>query len=117
VRADEANDGAADVHGVRRLSVEGEPVTSRPYRERRRILEGLELDAAQWRTPAAFDDGEALWAAVCEHELEGVVAKRRSGRYVPGGRGSWVKTKNREYWHYEIEREGVLKPKRQRQFV
>lgn len=30
------------------------------------------------------------------HELEGVVAKRRTGRYQPGERG-WVKTKNREY--------------------
>jgi ATP-dependent DNA ligase len=68
------------------------------------------------RTPQAFDDGEALWAAVCEHELEGVVAKRRSGRYVPGGR-SWIKTKNREYWRYEMEREGAFKTKRERQFV
>jgi ATP-dependent DNA ligase len=32
---------------------------------------------------------------VCEHELEGVVAKRQSGRYVSGERGS-VKVKNRE---------------------
>jgi len=38
-----------------------------------------------------FDDGQALWTAVCEHELEGVVAKRRSGRYVPGGR-AWITT-------------------------
>src|SRR5262245_36113100 len=66
------------------LSVDGEPVTSQPYRERRRILEGLGLDAAQWRTPEAFDDGQALWEAVCEQELEGVVAKRRGERYRPG---------------------------------
>jgi bifunctional non-homologous end joining protein LigD len=98
------------------LSVEGEPVVSRPYSERRGILEGLQLNEVQWRTPEAFDDGEALWAAVCEHELEGVVAKRRSGRYVPGGRG-WVKVKNREYWRYDMEREGALKIKRERQFV
>jgi bifunctional non-homologous end joining protein LigD len=80
------------------LSVEGEPVVSRPYSERRHILEGLRLNASQWRTPEAFDDGDALWEAVCEHELEGVVAKRRSGRYVSGARGSSVKTKNRDYW-------------------
>ena len=30
--------------------------------------------------PEAFDDGRALWAAVCEHELEGVVAKRLRDR-------------------------------------
>lgn len=90
------------------LSVEGEPVVSRPYSERRRILEGLQLNAAHWRTPEVFDDGEALWEAVCEHELEGVVAKRRSGRYVPGGRG-WIKVKNREYWRYEMERESAIR--------
>jgi bifunctional non-homologous end joining protein LigD len=90
------------------LSVDGESVVSLPYSERRRILEGLQLDAAQWRTPEAFDDGEALWAAVCELELEGVVAKRRTSRYVEGGRGSWIKTKNREYWRWEMEREGAL---------
>jgi len=28
-----------------------------------------------------------------------------------------VKTKNREYWRYEIEREGALKINRPRQFV
>jgi bifunctional non-homologous end joining protein LigD len=66
------------------LSVEGEPVVSRPYSERRRILEELRLDAPLWKTPEAFDDGEALWTAVCE--LEGVVAKRLSGRYVSGRR-------------------------------
>jgi bifunctional non-homologous end joining protein LigD len=98
------------------LSVEGEPVVSRPYRERRHILEELRLDGPQWRTPEVFDDGEALWEAVCEHELEGVVAKRMSGRYLPGRRG-WTKTKNREYWRYEMEREGGLRSRRPRAFV
>jgi ATP-dependent DNA ligase len=111
VRADEASVDAADVQ-FDVLSVDGEPVVSRPYSERRRILEELQLNDARWRTPQAFDDGEALWAAVCEHELEGVVAKRRSGRYVSGGRG-WIKTKNRDYWRYEMEREGALKTKRE----
>jgi bifunctional non-homologous end joining protein LigD len=98
------------------LSVDGEPVVSQPYSERRRILESLGLNAPQWRTPEAFDDGEALWTAVCEHELEGVVAKRRSGRYVPGGRG-WVKVKNRDYWRWEMEQERASKTVRQRRFV
>ena len=55
------------------LSVEGESVASQPYTRRRVVLGDLQLDGAQWRTPEAFDDGEALWVAVCEHELEGVV--------------------------------------------
>jgi bifunctional non-homologous end joining protein LigD len=98
------------------LTVEGESVVSRPYSERRGILEGLGLDARHWRTPQAFDDGDALWAAVCEYELEGVVAKRRSGRYAPGVR-AWIKTKNREYWRYDMEREAAFSVKRTRQFV
>jgi bifunctional non-homologous end joining protein LigD len=99
------------------LSLEGEPVASRPYSERRRILESFQLQAPQWRTPEAFGDGKALWQAVCEHELEGVVAERRTGRYVEGGRGSWIKTKNRDYWRYEIERERALKVRRVRYFI
>jgi hypothetical protein len=44
---------------------------------------------------------------VCEHELEGVVAKPRRSRYAPGERG-WIKRKNCNYWRYEMEREGVF---------
>jgi hypothetical protein len=79
-------------------------------------LEQLGLNGRHGRTPGAFDDGHALWEAVCEHELEGVVAKRRSGRYLFGERG-WIKTKNRDYWRYEMEHEGALKHRRERQFV
>jgi hypothetical protein len=34
---------------------------------------------------------------------------------VTGGLGSWVKTKNRGYWRYEMEREGALQRRRDRQ--
>jgi bifunctional non-homologous end joining protein LigD len=74
------------------LRVEGRDVMRLPYAERRTLLEQLDLNDRHWRTPQAFDDGDALWNAICEHELEGVVAKRRSSRYVPGERG-WIKTK------------------------
>jgi ATP-dependent DNA ligase len=49
--------------------------------------------------------------SVCEHELEGVVAKKRSGSYVFGERGS-IKTKKRNYWRWEMEREGTLQSRR-----
>jgi ATP-dependent DNA ligase len=39
--------------------------------------------------------------------LEGVVAKRRSSRYVTGERG-WIKT-NRDYWRHEMERQQAFK--------
>jgi ATP-dependent DNA ligase len=108
VRAPPAVPGTTRVHAFDVLSVEGEKVTSRPYSGRRRIPEEMQLEGSHWRTPETFDDGQALWHAICEHELEGVVAKRRSSRYVPGERG-WVKIKNRDYWRWEIEREGAIR--------
>jgi ATP-dependent DNA ligase len=53
-----------------------------------------------------FDDGAALFQAVCDRGLEGVVAKRRHGIYRPGRRGSWVKVKNPSYWRRESEVDG-----------
>jgi len=100
------------------LRIDGEDVTREPYWRPREILEALNLNGRHWRTPQNFDDGEALWEAVCEHELEGVVAKRRSGRYVSGER-AWIKTKNRSYWRYEMAREGAIQSRwsRRRQFA
>ena len=33
------------------------------------------------------------------------------------GERGWIKTKNRGYWRYEMEREGALKVRRERQFI
>jgi hypothetical protein len=85
-------------------------------RTRNAELEVLDLQGPHWHTPEAFEDGAALFEAVCEQELEGVVAKRTESCYRPGERG-WVKIKNREYWRYELERESAIKARRQRQFV
>jgi ATP-dependent DNA ligase len=98
------------------LSVDGKSVVPQRCSQPERILEELRLEALRERTPDVFADGEALWEAVCAHEPEGVVAKKRSGRYLPGGHG-WVKTKNRAYWRYEMEREGASSRRRERQFV
>jgi bifunctional non-homologous end joining protein LigD len=97
------------------LSIEGQDLTLAPYSERRTHLEALSLDGVHWQTPETFEDGGALFDAVCEHELEGVVAKRRNGRYRPGQR-DWVKTKNRNYWRYELERESAITKPRVKQF-
>jgi bifunctional non-homologous end joining protein LigD len=98
------------------LRLDGRSLLNETYAKRRAELEALDLNDVRWQTPEAFDDGEALFEAVCAHDLEGVVAKRHSGRYTPGERG-WIKTKNRNYWRYEMEREGAIKSRRPRQFV
>ena len=83
----------------------GEDLTRRPYAERRERLERLGLESMYWRTPDVFDDGQALFQAVCKRGLEGIVAKRLGGLNGPGCRG-WVKVKNPDYWRRESEVEG-----------
>ena len=104
------------LHGKRRIDVmlvvfdvlviDGRPVGRRPYWKRRRMLEGLALDGDHWSTTPVYDDGDALWRKVVDLGLEGVVAKKRSSRYLPGRRG-WIKTKNRAYWRYPLEVEAA----------
>lgn len=67
-----------------------------PYRERRSILEELDLNASHWCTPPVhIGDGAALFAATKQMGLEGIVAKRLDSRYRPGIRStSWIKTKH-----------------------
>jgi ATP-dependent DNA ligase len=75
------------------LSLDGRDLTGAPYSERRSQLESLNLDGTYWQTPETFVDGEALFEAVCAHELEGVVAKRKSSRYrLTTGDGSRSRT-------------------------
>jgi bifunctional non-homologous end joining protein LigD len=69
------------------LSLDGLSLLGQPYTERRAELDALGLHAPYWHTPEAFEDGAALFEAVCERELEGVVAKRKESRYKPGERG------------------------------
>src|SRR5262249_6039643 len=40
--------------------------------------------------------GVDLFRAVCERDLEGIVAKRRDGTYDPATT-TWIKVKNRDY--------------------
>ena len=75
-----------------------------PYSVRRVILEELEVEKERVRLVATFEDGEALFAAVCGRGLEGVVAKRTSSAYVSGDRCSWVETKNRSTPRFGEER-------------
>jgi ATP-dependent DNA ligase len=104
------------------LEVEGRSLLRPPDYERRLRLRTL-LDGGTQSSPPlclspAFEDGTALFPAVCEQGLEGIVAKRLDERYRPGERRS-VKVKNRDYWRYPIEVESVRRSveRRVKQFV
>jgi bifunctional non-homologous end joining protein LigD len=79
------------------LEIEGEAVVDLPFVERRDRLERILVPGDPVvRLSEAFEDGEALLEAVKEQRLEGVIAKRRNSRYLPGRRSrDWVKVKAR----------------------
>jgi bifunctional non-homologous end joining protein LigD len=77
------------------LSAGGQDLTSRPYTERRAMLETLVVPGVRWLVPPTFDDGAATLAASREYALEGVIAKRRASTYRPGVRSpDWIKVKH-----------------------
>jgi len=76
------------------LRLDGVDLHSRPYAERRRLLDDLGIAADRWLAPPSFDDGLATTAAAREYRLEGVVAKRTDTPYRPGLRTpEWIKVK------------------------
>ncbi len=79
------------------LWLEGRSTLSVPYRDRRHLLEELELQGPSWRAPGYREgDGQALLEASAQQGLEGVVAKRLDAPYEPGRRSAcWLKIKNR----------------------
>jgi bifunctional non-homologous end joining protein LigD len=80
------------------LELDGESLLKRPYHQRRVILEQLvqPRPGSRLQVPPVFEGD--LHAAMETSEafgLEGVVAKRRDSRYLPGGRGgTWRKIKH-----------------------
>lgn len=79
------------------LRADGHDLMGSPHHARRAVLESLALNDGHCLTQDTFDDGHALYQGVCEHGLEGVVAKRSASTYRPGQRG-WIEVKNRGYW-------------------
>jgi bifunctional non-homologous end joining protein LigD len=77
------------------LEVEGVPLVDLTLRERRaRLVKLLDRRNRCVRLSEAFDDGDALYEAAKQQELEGIVAKRLDSRYYEGRRTrDWLKLK------------------------
>src|SRR6185312_13069463 len=76
------------------LHLDGESLLADSYDDRRARLAAL-APADRVLVPPSFTDvdGDQMLAVAGQHGLEGVVAKRRAGRYEPGRRSpGWVKT-------------------------
>lgn len=77
------------------LYLEGNDLRNRPLEDRKALLEQVLRDAdGSIRFCEAIEgDGGEIVDAVCELGLEGVVAKRKGGRYRSGRGGDWIKVK------------------------
>ncbi len=77
------------------LHLDGHSTLELPYRDRRELLEVLELAGRNWQTPPYFPGtGEAALGVSRDQGLEGIVAKRLQSRYESGRRSpSWLKVK------------------------
>ncbi|SEG83595.1 bifunctional non-homologous end joining protein LigD [Nonomuraea solani] len=78
------------------LHLDDVSVVSRPYTERRELLESTLRPGYRWEVPVWFaDHAERAFGSSRELGLEGVVCKRMSSPYRPGRRGGeWTKVKN-----------------------
>ncbi|MBO0847461.1 MAG: non-homologous end-joining DNA ligase [Nocardioides sp.] len=78
------------------LRVEGRELLAEPLSSRRARLVHLDLNDDRWQTPPVYDDGQMLFEATYQQELEGVVSKRLTSRYHPGQRSKdWLKFAHR----------------------
>jgi bifunctional non-homologous end joining protein LigD len=78
------------------LEADGDPLTARPYDERRSILNETVESAGRIQVPPAFDgDLDAAVASSLKLGLEGVMAKKRGSSYALGRRSrAWIKVKH-----------------------
>jgi bifunctional non-homologous end joining protein LigD len=85
------------------LAFDGLDATSLPLRDRRGLLESLELTDRHWQVSPWYDDGALLLAATGTQGLEGVVSKKLSSCYHPGQRcEEWLKFPHRPSGSYVV---------------
>ena len=78
------------------LNVEGADVRGLPLRERRAVLDRLTARYRLQKSELFFGCGRSLFNAVCEFDLEGIIAKRLNDPYEPD-RTKWWKILNPNY--------------------
>jgi bifunctional non-homologous end joining protein LigD len=78
------------------LYLDGRPLINEPLLKRKEWLKDAIKHDTPYRVSEFIDDGQSLFEAAREHSLEGIMAKRRDSKYVPGKRNDfWLKIKVR----------------------
>lgn len=78
------------------LYLDGRPLVSEPLVKRKEWLGDALRPDTPYRVSEVVEDGVSLFEAAREHSLEGIMAKRKDGKYLPGRRSDlWTKVKVR----------------------
>ncbi len=95
------------------LYLDGRAIVSEPLLRRREwLLDAVKKDTP-YRVSETVEDGKALFEAAKSMKLEGIVAKRINGKYLPGKRSdNWVKVNIR--WTIDVTIIGYTKGKGER---
>lgn len=76
------------------LYLDGRPLVNEPLTKRREWMRDAVRQDSPYRVSEVVDDGQALFEAARAHKLEGIMAKLRDSKYLPGRRSSaWLKIK------------------------
>ncbi|MEN6462854.1 MAG: DNA ligase, partial [Syntrophomonas sp.] len=78
------------------LRYNGEDLVSRPLYFRQQLLADVLNQEEHFHLVDGFSQGKSLFAAIKSQDLEGIVAKRKNSRYIPGKQHKeWLKIKYR----------------------
>jgi bifunctional non-homologous end joining protein LigD len=79
------------------LYLDGRALIHEPLMKRKEWLADVIREDTPYRLSEVIEDGQALFEAAREHELEGIMAKQRDSKYLPGKRSDcWQKIKIRQ---------------------
>ncbi len=106
--------GTARFYAFDLLWLDGEDLRLLPLIERKRRLRDLVplADPYLLFCDHVERDGVGLFEQAWRHDLEGIVAKRRNGAYLPGTECDWLKIRNRNYSRW-IGREELFERERE----
>ncbi len=79
------------------LYLDGRTLIQEPLVRRKEWLKDAIRPDSCYRVSESVEDGDSLFAAAREHGLEGIMAKKKDGKYLPGRRSDlWLKIKVRQ---------------------
>jgi bifunctional non-homologous end joining protein LigD len=79
------------------LYLDGRSLIHEPLLKRRAWMRDAIKPDTPYRISEAVEDGQALFDAAREHQLEGIISKEKNGKYLPGKRSDlWQKVKVRD---------------------